>query len=484
MQLFYPKSAGSSINRHRNLYVSNWRQLAILCGSVFFLILGNVYAIDGALNQVRIDYWANSSMEVSNYPISQGETIQIYPWESPCFKIRLYRTGGVNPWTFSVRSPSGSITQWITPPGISNITWTFGGNEQGVWTAQVDNSLPISWNVVYVGVSRIQTNPDGCSFIVDGVTYSSPRAFFWDSKSSHTISAITPQECGGKRYAFKGWSDGGAIAHTIITPERGDSTYIANFTAALPSWDFNGDGKPDILWRNAATGDNYIWYMDGVTVLEGGNLPTVADQNWKVVGVGDFNHDDKADILWRNAATGENYVWYLDGVTVPGGGNLPTVADQNWKVVGVADFNHDDKADILWRNAATGENYVWYMDGVTVLDGGSLPTVADQNWNVIGLADYNSDDNPDVLWRNTATGDNYVWYMDGVTVLGGGSMPTVADQNWKVVGIADFNNDGKPDVLWRNTGTGDNYVWYLDGVTVLGGGNLPTVADQNWTIVP
>jgi hypothetical protein len=248
--------------------------------------------------------------------------------------------------------------------------------------------------------------------------------------------------------------------------------------------DFDGDGKPDILWRNAATGANYVWYLDGVTVLRGGSLPTVADQSWKIVGAQDFNNDAKPDVLWRNAATGDNYVWYLDGVTVLGGGSLPTVADQRWKVVGIADFDRDGYVDILWRNTATGDDYVWYLDGVMVIDGGSLPTVADQNWKVVGIADLNNDGKPDVLWRNAATGANYVWYLDGVTVLGGGSLPTVADQNWKVVGIADFNNDDKPDVLWRNAATGDNYVWYLDGVTVLGGGNLPAVADQNWTITP
>jgi hypothetical protein len=70
-------------------------------------------------------------------------------------------------------------------------------------------------------------------------------------------------------------------------------------------------------------------------------------------------------------------------VTVLGGGVLPTVADQNWKLVAVEDFNSDDKPDILWRNTSTGDNYVWYLDGVTVLSGGNLPTVADQNWTIV-----------------------------------------------------------------------------------------------------
>ena len=62
---------------------------------------------------------------------------------------------------------------------------------------------------------------------------------------------------------------------------------------------------------------------------------------------------------------------------------LPTVAEQNWNVVGVADYNNDGKPDVLWRHAATGQNYVWYMDEVTVLGGGSMPTVADQNWTIV-----------------------------------------------------------------------------------------------------
>jgi subtilisin family serine protease len=261
-------------------------------------------------------------------------------------------------------------------------------------------------------------------------------------------------------------------------------TQVASSVAPKPIVDFNLDGKPDILWRNAAAGDNYVWYMDGVTVIGGANLPTVADQNWKVVGIADFNNDSKPDILWRNVSGGENYVWYLNGVAVIGGANLPTVADQSWKVVGVADFNNDSKPDILWRNLSGGENYVWYMDGVTVIGGANLPTVADQNWKVVGVADFNNDSKPDILWRNVSGGENYVWYLNGVAVIGGANLPTVADQSWKVVGVADFNNDSKPDVQWRNVSGGENYVWYMDGVTVTGGANLPTVADQNWTIVP
>src|SRR5712691_3928100 len=107
--------------------------------------------------------------------------------------------------------------------------------------------------------------------------------------------------------------------------------------------DFNNDGKSDIFWRNTATGQDYIFPMNGTAILgTEGYLRTVADQNWQVAGVGDFDGDGKADILWRNALSGENYVYLMNGLTIKATeGFVRTVADQNWQVVGVADFDGD-----------------------------------------------------------------------------------------------------------------------------------------------
>ena len=179
--------------------------------------------------------------------------------------------------------------------------------------------------------------------------------------------------------------------------------------------DFNSDGKPDILWRNTATGENAYWYMNGTTLLTGAVLLTVADLNWTIVGTGDFNSDGKTDILWRNTATGENAYWYMNGTTIAGSASILTLPDQNWTIVGTGDFNSDGKTDILWRNTATGENAIWYMNGTTLLTGAALLTVADLNWTIVGTGDFNSDGKTDILWRNTATGQNAIWYMNGTT---------------------------------------------------------------------
>jgi hypothetical protein len=140
-----------------------------------------------------------------------------------------------------------------------------------------------------------------------------------------------------------------------------------------------------------------------------------------------------ANILWRNSTTGQNVVYYMNGVTVLSGAYLPTV-DTAWTFAGTADFNADGKPDLLWRNSTTGQNVVYYMNGVTVLSGATLPTVGSA-WTLAGAADFNADSKPDLLWRNQTTGQNVVYYMNGVTIQGSYQLSTVPAP-WQIVGTA------------------------------------------------
>jgi glucose/arabinose dehydrogenase len=253
-------------------------------------------------------------------------------------------------------------------------------------------------------------------------------------------------------------------------------------------FDFNGDGRADILWRNNTTGDNYLFPMNGTAIQAGeGYLRMVADLNWKVAGVGDFDGDGKADILWRNTSTGQNYLYFMDGTTIkPGEGFIRTVADQGWQVAGTGDFDGDGKDDILWRNAATGENYLYPMDGLSIkATEGSLRSVADLTWQVAGVGDFDGDGKADVLWRNSSSGQNYLYPMDGKAIKPSeGFMRTVADLNWRVAGIGDFDGDGAADILWRNAATGENYLYLMQGRTIKPSeGYLRSVADLDWQIV-
>jgi hypothetical protein len=142
--------------------------------------------------------------------------------------------------------------------------------------------------------------------------------------------------------------------------------------------DFNGDGKSDILWRNA-TGSYLVQLVDGVNTIGRGMVG--GDLALDVLGFGDFNNDNKTDILWRNAATGSCLVQLMDGVNTIGRGMIG--GDLTWNAVGVVDFNGDGKSDILWRKNTTGSCLVQLMDGVNTLGRGTIG--GDLTWDAIVL---------------------------------------------------------------------------------------------------
>ena len=84
----------------------------------------------------------------------------------------------------------------------------------------------------------------------------------------------------------------------------------ANWSVATTA-DLNGDGKPDIVLENVASGQRAVWLMSGVTRTSSVYLPA-APASWKIVGRGDFNGDGKTDLVFQNFATQRAAVWYSE----------------------------------------------------------------------------------------------------------------------------------------------------------------------------
>ncbi|MGC2300681.1 MAG: FG-GAP-like repeat-containing protein, partial [Acidobacteriaceae bacterium] len=245
--------------------------------------------------------------------------------------------------------------------------------------------------------------------------------------------------------------------------------------------DFNGDCKSDVLWRNSATGEVEIWFMNGTTFAGSASLGHVSSA-WVIQDVDDFNADGYADILWRNTTTGEVYLWFMNGAMSVGGGSLGSVSS-DWRIAGVGDFNGDGSADILWQNNS-GELYLWLMNGTTIAGGGIVGN-ASSGWNVAGIGDFNGDGKADILWRNSTTGEVYLWFMNGSTMTGTLS-PGSPTPDWVITAVGDFDLNGMSDILWRNTTTGQVYVWYTyDQGSEVEGGSLDyglNYVSSDWVI--
>src|SRR6266404_7157406 len=219
--------------------------------------------------------------------------------------------------------------------------------------------------------------------------------------------------------------------------------------------DFDGDCKSDILWRSSATGNDYLWLMNGLAIVSQGSLNTVDDQAWQVQGVGDFDGDGRADILWRNAATGENYIYLMNGWTIVGRGLVNVLNDLNWQIKGIGDFDGDGKADILWRNYSTGQNYMYLMNGWTIVSQGQVNYIDPADgWDIRAIGDFDGDGRADIWWRHNATGQDYVYFMKGWTIGSSDFAVTAPDVGWMPRSALTVADGAGPDTKAPSTPTG------------------------------
>ena len=80
--------------------------------------------------------------------------------------------------------------------------------------------------------------------------------------------------------------------------------------------DLNGDSRTDLVWQNESSRQVVAWYLGGSqgnTFEDWGWLSSDWITGWTVVGVRDFNGDGKPDLVWQNDATQQVVVWYMGG---------------------------------------------------------------------------------------------------------------------------------------------------------------------------
>ncbi len=110
--------------------------------------------------------------------------------------------------------------------------------------------------------------------------------------------------------------------------------------------------------------------MNGNTLVGGGAASPNPGPSWRAVGTGDFNDDGRSDILWQNASSGQVSIWEMDGSSLIGGGAVGPNPGPAWRAIGTGDFNGDSHSDILFQNTSSGQVSIWEMSGTNLIGGG------------------------------------------------------------------------------------------------------------------
>jgi hypothetical protein len=149
--------------------------------------------------------------------------------------------------------------------------------------------------------------------------------------------------------------------------------------------DFNRDGHPDVVWQDPATGASQIWFLggsEGTSVLGSANL--TGSNPWRIVGNGDFNGDGRPDVLWQELSTGASQVWMMGGAQGATPVAFAGVSGANgWKISKVADFNNDGHPDLLWHDPVSGSGQVWFLSGSQGVTPQSFVPVPANAWRVV-----------------------------------------------------------------------------------------------------
>jgi hypothetical protein len=276
----------------------------------------------------------------------------------------------------------------LNSDGDNDLLWQEGVGHVHAWlmhglsrTGPPVHTVPISepgYNVVGMadfGSSAIQPTPDG-----------HPDVFWRHPTTGHNLiwymnGLFKVSSAAAPPLANTGWE--------IVSVGEFGVSATNPFPAPTP-----GQMRPDLLWRHRTTGQVVIWYLNGPAFVNSHEIGVVPDTNWRIVASGDFgadpahaDPDGRRDILWHHAASGDLRIWYMHGhIRTEAGTNPAGVSDTRWMVAGAGDFNlaHDGRTDIVWRHRDANQVVVWFMHGNALIDGAFTDPPAEAHpWRIV-----------------------------------------------------------------------------------------------------
>lgn len=186
---------------------------------------------------------------------------------------------------------------------------------------QTFGPVALAWAPVATG----DINGDGAADII-WHNATAGQAFVWFMKPA------------GGQAGFAGVG-GAFLGDSLRDDTTGNVVSIGASTVRIAgTGDVNLDGKTDILLQDDASGAVGVLLMNRQRVIALNPLnPPSASTAWKIRAVADFNGDSRPDLIWRNETTGHLYIWYLNGLDLYLHGFLNGGMPVNlvWRLVGV-----------------------------------------------------------------------------------------------------------------------------------------------------
>src|SRR5262249_38428101 len=251
---------------------------------------------------------------------------------------------------------------------------------------------------------------------------------------------VDPSQSGGSNGLG---SETGVITINGVQVSFSDPPEAPIPTSSQPTWsmaalgDFGGEGGAGLAFQRSSDSLVVIQLFQGATRIGGGDLGNSPfDAGWQVAASGDFNGDGRPDLVWRRGADGLTEIQFLNGLTALGGGPIAdNPFDKDWQIAASGDFNGDGKSDLVWRHGSDGLTEIQFLNGMTAVGGGILANNPfDSSWNVVGAGDFNRDGNADLVWRRSSDGLTEVQFVNGMTAVGGGVIANNSfDSSWNVV---------------------------------------------------
>ncbi|MBC3843635.1 VCBS repeat-containing protein [Streptacidiphilus sp. 4-A2] len=304
--------------------------------------------------------------------------------------------------------------------------------------------------------------------MIDGISFGHVVLFKGWTDSSHTTAEILEEpHSGATAREDDSYYTRSYLTANGFTPYRYNNIMADPTPDSAPTQDINGDGHDDLVAVNAATGHLQAFYGNGTA---GYTLGPDFGAGWgaysDITDAGDLNGDGRPDLVAVNNATGHLQAFYGNGT---GGYTLGPDFGAGWgaysDITNAGDLNGDGRPDLVAVNNATGHLQAFYSNGTA---GYTLGPDFGAGWgaysSITNAGDLNGDGHDDLVAVNTATGHLQAFYGNGTA---GYSFGPDFGAGWgaysNLTDAGDINGDGHDDLVAVNTATGHLQAFYGNG---------------------